>query len=213
MRGPALTSDVISCHLPRYDVDGPCSMWFTCSLTVDIVIQFYGMSSHKMKKYRWYTFAFEPGSFVDGDYADLLQESADKWAHSHVQIPDDVRDNALRFLAEQVNSRAEYDWSGLVDLETGMVMIPMVDFRDMDSMSRYTLTKNGLMVHPDESAAIVDDAGMNLTRDQLYEYIRTRIGEWVHIGLLYSGGGIADPMFVASHRGSEGSHHVASQDA
>lgn len=157
---------------------------------------------NRMRKHQWYTFRFDPDSIVDYDYSDKIQEMADKWSNGHhVPISDSDMANAVRFLFEQVNSRAEYDWSGRVDLSSGTVRIPMLDVNRV-SNGRYTLTKNGISSGtPDElSNNIADTRGVNLSKDEMESYIKTRIGEWIRVAALYSGGGLADSAKESARR-------------
>ena len=161
------------------------------------------MSSSRKSKVKYHIFEYEPNSFVDYDYADKLQELADRWKRSHVEIdPNDV-DKAIRTMAEQVNSRAEYDWSGLVDLSSGKVRIPMFDIVDLkDAGQRYTLTQNGIMSKFPEDAgnSVKDDRAVDLTKEELEAYIPRRIAEWIYVALLYSSGGLVDKEDLEAKR-------------
>lgn len=149
----------------------------------------------KIKHPRYHIFRYDPNSFVDYDYAERLQELADRWKRSHVTIDPVDSDKAIRTMAEQIDSRAEYDWAGHVDISTGVVRIPMGDVVDLnDTGQRYTLTQNGIMSKFPEDAgnSVKDDRAIDLTKEELEAYIPKRIAEWIYVALLYSSGGLVD---------------------
>lgn len=146
----------------------------------------------RIKKYKWLTMKFKPSELLPWDPKDRLLEKYEMWG-GHGDIPEDMIDDALRYLPEQVSSRAAYDWNGRVDLSAGLVQVPMIGFEDLGHQ-KVELTKQGLVEADEDSTDAMD-------RLQLKATVASTVRKWADISLLYSAGGLVDAVAIRQQRG------------
>lgn len=144
-----------------------------------------------MKKYKWLTMKFKPAELLPWDPKERLLEKYEQWGGCG-DIPEDMVDDALRYLPEQVSSRAAYDWNGRVDLSAGLVQVPMLGFDELGSQ-KVELTKQGLMEAEDGSTDAMGKA-------QLKAMVSSTVRKWADISLLYSAGGLVDAVAIRQQR-------------
>lgn len=146
----------------------------------------------RMKKYKWLIMKFKPSELLPWDPKERLLEKYEQWG-GHGDIPEDLVNDALRYLPEQVSSRAAYDWNGRVDLTSGVVQVPMIGFEKL-GQQKVELTKQGLVEAEEDST----DA---MGKEQLKSTVSSMVRKWADISLLYSAGGLVDAVAIRQQRG------------
>lgn len=139
----------------------------------------------RFKKHKWMILRFDPSKLIPYDPVVKLGEEYDMQG-GVADMPKDMVDNAVRFLPEQIASRAAYDWNARVDVNSGVVQIPLVDMVEIPQGASLELTKQGV--------ALAEDDRAGMTKTQLQEEVAKKITQWADISLLYSAGGIADAI-------------------
>ena len=147
--------------------------------------------SSRLKKHKWMIFRYNPSKLIPYDPVDKLRQEYCRQGGPG-DMPKDMVDNAVRFLPEQIASRAAYDWNARVDVNSGVVQIPLVGMTEVPQGAQLELTKQGL--------ALAEDDREGMTKSKLQETIAGKIQQWSDISLLYSAGGIADAVSVRSGR-------------
>lgn len=150
---------------------------------------YYAHMSSRLKKHKWAVFRYSPSRLIPYDPVERLKEEYCRHG-GRGAMPKDMVDNAIRFLPEQIASRAAYDWNARVDVNAGTVQIPLVGMSEIPQGAALELTKQGL--------ALAEDDRPGMSKEEIEKAVASKITQWANISLLYSAGGVVDAVNVRS---------------
>ena len=147
----------------------------------------------RSRRYRWVTKRYDPGTIVPDDVVERFRRYVSLWGYRG-DVSDEDERNVLILMRNQLVGKAGYEWNSLLDVEAGILRIPLIGFNSVSADSRYSLGRSGLVQDP-EGASF----------DAISRGIPGTIRSWADISLLYSAGGIADAMNAYQGKGTSSS--------
>jgi len=153
------------------------------------------ISMARIHRYRWLTIRYaDPSELRLEDPEKVLVQYMRKWG-SNDDPPADMMRNAEITLNNKLSEKAQYDWNARVDLDTGLVQIPQLNFDVANKGDRFMLDRQGLTKADD---------GKGMTIPELKQMIKSSLLDWADIQLKYSAGGIATALKLRASRGRRG---------
>lgn len=142
--------------------------------------------SSMAKKYTYHTMRFDT-PLLPKSMAGLLRKYARVWGlDKDAHMPEEDVRNAILFAREQIEDRFNYDYNGLIDLDTNTIRIPLMGGLTPEGISddkKYRLEKRGLFL---------DDRGKTLAH--IKRSLPKIIREYTNVAIMESAGGIVSNM-------------------